>query len=105
MPGGLARRVIGKALRAGARGGWRCSPVGCRRRAVATRPGREKAPPTVGSAGLNAKGSYILWEKHIHYFFCYTAMRFSRFYGIALVRVFMSFFIKNCRIEKPSMNR
>lgn len=81
---------------------------GCARRRVLAEAHfawARKGPAGVGPAGLNAKGSYILWEKHIHYFFCYTAMSFSRFYGIALVRVFMSFFIKNCRIEKPSMNR
>lgn len=34
--------MLGRPLRAGARGGWRRSPVG----AAATRTGREKAPPT-----------------------------------------------------------
>lgn len=64
-----------------------------------------KGPADEGPAGLNAKGCYILWEKHVHYFFCYMATSFSRFYGITPVRVFLPFFIKNCRIEKPSMNR
>ena len=64
-----------------------------------------EGPADEEPAGLNAKGCYILWEKHVHYFFCYMATSFSRFYGITPVRVFLPFFINNCRIEKPSMNR
>ena len=63
-----------------------------------------KGPADVGAAGLNAKSCKILWEMHI-YFIEYMLMSFIWFYGNTPVRIFLSFFIKNCRIEKPSMNR
>lgn len=56
MPGGWAWRVLGKALRVGARGGWRRSRRHTRYGHVRVREG----PADVGPAGPSANyGSYV----------------------------------------------